>query len=135
MPPKSASKKDQILWYLCEKCRIYITSKDREAHEKHCPQPIDNPGFCEYSYIQHRKMFVNSLNSKPTIDDLHDLTQTQLNRMIFISESAIELCSFILQDYVLIKSPQFPNQAPIVRTVWPVSNRMPSMVSVTEEGN
>lgn len=139
MPPKSSSKKEAVLWYLCEQCKVNITSKDRDQHEEHCPieqQEADEeplkPFLC--SYIRDQRLFSVSLNAKPVTEELSDLSGAQLKGLVFLSESVINLCGFILGDFVSLSSPQLPEIAPVVRTVWPVPDRFLTTVFVTDEG-
>lgn len=133
MPPKSASKREQVLWYLCEKCKANITSKEREQHDDVCPlDSIDS--LTRFSFVRGGVLHSNQLNAKPITEDIRDLTAKQLNGLVFLSESVINLCGFVLGDQVLIHTPQSPAIAPIVRSVWPTPNSFLTTVFVSEEG-
>lgn len=138
MPPKfSAKKEPAILWFECERCLVNITSKDREQHEQHCPiiawKCPDQPFSC--SFVHQRRLFTTSVSRKLPSDSLiTDLTESQTNGFIFISESTMSLCGLMLGDLVECSSPQLPDKRAVVRTVWPVPDRFGTTVFVTEEG-
>lgn len=132
MPPKSSAKKDQILWYLCEKCQVHITSKDREEHEQFCPINADNHGRVPCAFVSAKTFYAIGLNPKPPTEDLSDLTQKQLNNFIFLSESLMQLCGFMLNEFVVLHSLDDTKiRTPVVRCVWPTANRYLTTVFVT----
>lgn len=135
MPPKSSAKKDQILWYLCEKCQVHITFKDREEHEQICPISAGNAKLVPCAFISAKTFYSIGLNPKPPTEDLSDLTQKQLNNFIFLSESLMQLCGFMLNDFVVIHSLDDNNHEsmPVVRCVWPTANRYLTTVFVTDD--
>lgn len=134
MPPKSSSKKEPILWFLCEKCKAYITSKDRDDnHDKHCPLTKQHDsGRIPCAYIFDKIFYAIALNSKPPAEELNDLTEKQLNNFIFLSESLMQLCDLTLNDFVVIHSLDDNKMIPIVRTVWPIPNRYLTTIFVTD---
>ena len=141
MPPKSSShKKDNALqWFHCEKCNVNITSNDRELHENYCPittyndlsQPFTN------SFIYNKKLYSTTFGAKPSqinINILNDtLNPTQLNGFVFLSESVMNLCGFILGEKVSICSPQITPPA-VIKTAWPIPDRFATSVFVTDYG-
>lgn len=141
MPPKSLSKKDQITWLLCENCKIHITSKDRDKHGEDCPMPNQSSGsdIVKYSYIQNKQLYVTNLcertDSTGTLSDelSNDLGSKYLNNLVFASESVMNLCDWIISDYVVLQ-PSSQNVIPVVRKIWPVTDKNTSNVFVTNEG-
>lgn len=139
MPPKtpSSSRKEPILWYLCETCQVNITSKDRDQHDRHCPittghhhQPFST------SFVHNKTIYSATVVGRPptAASFVSDLPESQLNGMIFISEAAMQLCGFVLGDWVSCTSPQFPDRAAIVRTVWPMPNTDLTTIFITVDG-
>lgn len=131
MPPKSSAKKEQALWFFCDKCKVYVTSKDIQNHVENCPITETSFSSC---FIKEKKLYTNLFEPKPLTDDIKNLTQKQLNGVIFISEKAIKLCELIIGDFVLIKIPQKPDFVPVVRMVWPIVDRFQTTVFVSNEG-
>lgn len=138
MPPKSASKKDQIAWLLCEKCKVYITSKDRDKHEDDCPQTTINESTkVKYSFIQNKQFFSTQLKTGPQAilsDELNDLGSKYLNNLVFASESVMNLCDWIISDFVVLQPIESENCIPVVRRVWPATDKNTSNIFVADEG-
>lgn len=138
MPPKLSAKKEQFLWYLCETCKVNITSKDRDQHERHCPiRAYERPQEAfDCSFVHNKMLYSNTFCPNPPIKDslVDDLAERQLNGFVFVSESVMNLCGFVLGDWVLCSSPQFPQLKPIVRSIWPISNVHMTTVFVTRDG-
>lgn len=133
MARKSSAKKEQILWVLCEKCKANITTKDQDHHDEFCP--LENVAlFSKCSFVRDNKLYSNQLMVKQTTDDVRDLSSKQLNSLVFLSESVINLCGLVFGDYVMIYSEQMPDRAPVVRTVWPTPSGFTTTVFVSEEG-
>lgn len=134
MPPKSATKRDQVLWFLCEKCKANVTTKEKDEHDSLCPLDTDDC-LIKCTFIRNGKLYANQLNGKPITDDIRDLNLKQLNSLIFLSESVMNICGFILGEQVLVhSSPTKENGARIVRSVWPLPNSLLTSVMVSEEG-
>lgn len=133
MARKSSAKKEQIPWFLCEKCKANITTKDREQHDEYCPLE-DAALFSKCSFVRDGKLFSNQLIPKQVTEDVRDLSSKQLNSLVFLSESVINLCGLVFGDYVMLYSVQLPDRAPVVRTVWPTPSGFTTTVFVSEEG-
>lgn len=141
MPPKtpSSARKEPILWFVCETCNVNITSKDRDQHDRHCPITAFNgrpPQPFSTSFVHNRALYSSAVvgRSPPAESLVNDLPESQLNGMIFISEAAMQLCGFVLGDWVACSSPQFPNRAAIIRTAWPMPNTHLTTVFITPDG-
>lgn len=133
MARRSSAKKEQILWFLCEKCKANITTKERDQHDEYCPLE-DAAVFSKCSFVRDNKLFSNQLTVKSVTDDLKDLSSKQLNSLVCLSESVINLCGLVFGDYVMLYSEQVPDRAPVVRTVWPTPSSFTTTVFVSEEG-
>lgn len=70
----------------------------------------------------------------PSDSRITDLSGCVLNGIVCVSESTMNLCGWMLADLVVCSSPQLPDEAPVVRTVWPVPDRFGSTVFVPEDG-
>lgn len=133
MPPKSASKRDQVLWLLCERCKANITTKDKEEHDALCPlDTAEHASKC--TFIRNAKLYSNQINAKPATDDIRDLTVKQLSSLIFLSESVMNLCGYTLGEQVLVQSSHARENERMVRSVWPLPNSLLTSVLVSEEG-
>lgn len=141
MPPKSSSKKDQFSWLLCEKCKIYITSKDRSKHEEDCPIPNEITEYTpwKYSFVRSKQIHAQQLCEATgqtailTDELLSDLGTKYLSNLVFVSESVMNLCDWIISDFVVLQ-PTCDNHIPVVKRVWPAVDKNTSNVFVTDEG-
>lgn len=135
MSRKSLPKKDSISWFLCSKCDSFISAKDRDRHVDLCA-PNASIEASKTATIKNKQFFSSELHVKPVTEDLNGINEQQLKRFILLHESVINLCEFVLGDFLLISSSALPNAAPIVRCVWPLlnSNSSPTSVYVCESG-
>lgn len=134
MPPKSSAKKEPPpVWFACDKCPVYITSKEREQHEPLCPIVPGQSFPCSFIHDSH--LYATSVVGKPPADSLiTDLSESQQNGFVWIGESTMNLCGWMLGDLVVCSSPQLPDVVPVVRTIWPVPDRLGATVFVTHRG-
>lgn len=133
MARRSSAKKEQNLWFLCEKCKANVTTKDRDQHDEFCP--LENPAaFSKCSFVRDGKLYSNQLMVKSATDDIRDISSKQLNSLVFLSESVITLCGLVFGDYVMLYSAQLPDRTPVVRTVWPTPSSFTTTIFVSEEG-
>lgn len=131
MSRKSLSKKETTLWCQCNNCNWNILAKDREQHV--CLDPNESiPN--NYTFVRNKILSINQLAEKPTTDDLRAINANKLNNLIFLHESIFPLCDLVLGDYVLVTSPALPNNIPIVRNVWPISNQNIGFLCVPSKG-
>lgn len=144
MPPtrRSVAKTEPpVLWYLCEQCRVNITCKERDQHAQHCPiiaadADGDATAAIRTAYVHNRQLYTNSVSNRlPAEALIADLPAAQLNGFVFVSESTMSVCGWILGDLVACRSPQLPTMGPaVVRCVWPVPDRYGAIVFVPDEG-
>lgn len=133
MPPKSASKRDQVLWFLCEKCKANVASKDREQHDELCPLDTEESS-SKCVFVRNGIFHSNKLAVKPITDDVRGMDFGQLSGLVFLSESAMTLCGFVLGETVVVRTMNGEPSTPIVRNVWPLPNSSLTNVLVAKEG-
>lgn len=124
--PKSAKGSS---WLLCEKCKSYIINKDLERHKNDCPPKLET---FSYGFISSEGVLHSSIDIK-TNEDIKSLTQSEKDSMVFLSQSAIQLCNLSFGDWAIIK-PLHEKIAPVVRTVWPTVEKSSSCVLFTKSG-
>lgn len=140
MPPRTSAKKEPAtLWYLCDQCQVNITSKDRDQHDQHCPILPAATAVAAFhtSYVHANRLYTTSVSSKLPADTLiADLPAAQLNGFVYVSESTMAVCGWILGDLVACRSPQLVTEAApaAVRCVWPVPDRFGATVFIPEAG-
>lgn len=123
--PKSARATG---WLLCEKCKTHILNKDVERHKSDCPP---NTEVFSYSFITGNSLYSN-VDIKAN-EDIKALSSQEKDNMVFLSQSAIQLCNLSLGDSVVIK-PLHEKIAPVVRTVWPTVEKSSTCVLFTKSG-
>lgn len=133
MPPKSATKREPVLWYLCEKCNANVTTKAKEQHEEICPLDTEESR-SKCCFVRDEKFHSNQLGIKGITDDVRELNARQLKSLVFVSESVIGLCGFILGEPVVLRIQTDASATSVVRFIWPLPNSMLTNVQVAEEG-
>lgn len=132
MPPKSSnSKKNQNSWFFCAKCETNLISKDRDGHEKICDEIFcgkESQSVCKTDFIRKHMLHTSTIGKRDfSIEELKDVSEKQLNNLIFISEGVMKLCNFIIGQDVSISSEfQTTDPAPavkMVRKVWPIPEK------------
>lgn len=126
---------------MCEKCKVFITARDRDKHEDDCPFPtqIDESVNVKYSFIQHKQLFATQLHEKTDVaavlsnELLNDLGANYLNGLVLASETVMNLCDWIVSDFVVLQ-PTSEDFVPVVRRVWPVADKNTANVFVTDDG-
>lgn len=127
MPPKSSNKKNQSSWFACDKCKKTIISKDRDNHEQNCSTQ-DSACFA-FDYIHDQSLYTMNFTKRNfTIDELNDSPAKYVNNLVFLSEGAMKLCEFRIGQPIVIRSRTSCDLAPVVRFVWPISEKFLSTV-------
>lgn len=124
--PKSAKGSS---WLLCEKCKTYIINKDLERHKNDCPPNLDT---FSYSFISNEGVLYSSVDIK-TNEDVKSLSQSEKDSLVFLSQSAIQMCRLSFGDWAIIK-PLYEAIPPVVRTVWPTVDKSSTCVLFTKNG-
>lgn len=134
MPPKSSNKKNQATWFRCETCGVHITTKARDTHDQVCPITEETNNA---EYISNGVLYTESLLQRNfEVEALKDLPAKYGNTLIFLSEGAIQFAELhIGQKVVIAQAKQTEDMpAPLVRTIWPVSEQFLTTVFVPAEG-
>lgn len=124
--PKSAKGSS---WLLCEKCKTNVINKDLERHKTDCPPTLET---FSYSFISSEGVLYSCVDIK-TNEDIKSLSQSEKDNMVFLSQSAIQLCKLSFGDWAIIK-PLHESFSPVVRTVWPTVDKSSTCVLFTKNG-
>ncbi|RZF47097.1 hypothetical protein LSTR_LSTR005175 [Laodelphax striatellus] len=122
MSPKG--KKPSSLWYTCEKCECILGHKDLDVHLKYCPQTAENLSN-DYGFILNKTLY-STLEETAPDDGISHLT----NDIIFLSQSALQLCQLVIGDKAIVKTNNYCE----VKTVWPTSRGSITSVYCTKLG-
>lgn len=138
MPPKSSHKKVALhTWFFCDYCKVHITSKDRETHDKVCPITVseDFPTCVDKEFILKDALYTCSLDKRGfNVEALSDVASKYINSLLFVSEGAMQLCKFCIGENVVVESLQ-STLPPLVRAIWPIPEKFLTTVFVSPEGN
>lgn len=121
-------KKIPTSWMSCEKCSVTILNKDAEKHFKDCPTSAIN---INYPFIKDNVLF-GTLDLKIN-EEIKNISSRQLDRFVFISQNAIQMCSLSLGDWSIVKllNNKYP---PVARIVWPTTEKSLTSVLFTKNG-
>jgi hypothetical protein len=117
------NKKGNSPWVQCENCSINILNKDSEKHSNNCP-PSEN---ANYNFVQDKVLF-GCLEVKSN-EDVKGVVDN--DSLMFLSQTAIQLCSLSIGDWALIK---FDNLPPVAKIVWPTNEKSLTNVLLTKLG-
>ncbi|KAJ3631466.1 hypothetical protein MTP99_012593 [Tenebrio molitor] len=115
------NKKGNSPWVQCENCSINILNKDSEKHSNNCP-PSEN---ANYNFVQNKVLF-GCLEVKSN-EDVKGVVDN--DSLMFLSQTAIQLCSLSIGDWALIK---FDNLPPVAKIVWPTNEKSLTNVLLTK---
>ncbi|KAL1117178.1 hypothetical protein AAG570_004505 [Ranatra chinensis] len=124
MPPKG--RKSLTLWQLCDNCLCAISSKDLETHGKECPASQDSWS-CGYIANKVLHGFLEDIKDEDVTEKLKDDVKEDL---VHISQSAMQLCEFLIGCPVLVK---FCGRT-MVKNVWPSSEGTLTTVKLSKLG-
>lgn len=112
----------------CEKCSIILLNKDAEKHVSDCPPHITD---ISYPYFANNVLFGN-LDLK-TNEEVKNLSSRETDNLVFLSQTAIQMCSLSLGQWSLVKllNSKCP---PIAKIVWPTTEKTLMSVLLTKNG-
>lgn len=113
-------------WFRCEKCEAYISHRDVENHDGFCPP--------ETRLVQHAYIYKGRLcgivDIKPT-EDIKNLSSREIDSLVFLSQDAMQLCSFSIGESVIVES-SCEEIPPIVQKVWPTNEKSLTSILLTK---
>lgn len=112
----------------CDKCLINILNKDVENHSKDCPPNLNN---IHYNFFKDSVLY-GTLDIK-TNEDIKHLSSSEKDNLVFLSKSAIQLCSFAIGDWAIVRllDSAIP---PVAKMVWPTVEKTLTSVLFTKNG-
>ncbi|KAJ8951028.1 hypothetical protein NQ318_006413 [Aromia moschata] len=119
------SKKNSTPWIQCDKCLINLLNRDIEPHSKDCPPNLTN---VSYNFIKDYVLY-GTLDVK-TNDNIQNLSSREKDNLIFLSQSAIQLCGLSIGNWAVVR---FIDACipPVARIVWPTVEKNITSVLVT----
>lgn len=119
----SSTPKKGSPWVTCAQCSSIISQKDAAVHETDCP-PSDE--FWIHSYIRNSTLH-STLEVYTTQEPPKNISERDTHDMVFMSQSALQLCHIAIGDRVLLT---FETGA-IVKKAWPINDKSLTTVSLT----
>ncbi|RZC40441.1 spermatogenesis-associated protein 5 [Asbolus verrucosus] len=116
------TKKSATPWLQCENCYTNIISKDTEKHSNDCPPSVTDS---TYGFIKDEVLYGN-LDVKNN-EDVKGVVDKDC--LVFLSQSAIQLCSLYIGDWAIIK---LPAALPVAKVVWPTTEKSLTSVLFTK---
>ena len=112
-------------WFQCEKCEAYILNRDIENHEGFCPPKTEN---IQHTFV-YQQVLCGILDTKSN-EDIKNLSSTQKDGLVFLSQAAMQLCGFTIGENVVVQS-LTANAVPIVQKAWPTNEKSLTSILVT----
>ncbi|XP_012236741.1 ATPase family protein 2 homolog isoform X1 [Bombus impatiens] len=121
---KESGRKSLSPWMTCETCQSILTLKDLEVHNTNCPPNLVtwNHNFI-YGGILYSTVETYNLSEQPK-----NIHVRALDDMVFISQSALQLCEIAIGDCVLV----IAGESKVVKTAWPTKDKSLTSVSLTK---
>lgn len=128
--PKSSKNANKTsTWIICDKCSTNVLQKDGDSHKNDCPP---NVSAISYPFVENSVIY-GFVDIKGN-EEIKALSQKEKDNLVFLSQSAIQLCNLSIGDCAVV-TPISENVAPIVRNVWPTTEKSSSSILFTKNGN
>ncbi|KAJ8976502.1 hypothetical protein NQ317_018446 [Molorchus minor] len=119
-------KKNVSPWILCDKCRINILNKDAESHFGDCPPHLSK---IAYNFVKDEVLY-GTLDVKSN-EDIKNLGSKETDELVFLSQSAIQLCGLSIGERVVVKLLDM-TLPPVTKIVWPTIEKSLTSVLFTK---
>ena len=108
----------------CDKCQSTVTQKDVAEHDTNCPPNLQK---WTHDFI-HSGTLHSTLEAYKSQEQPKNIPGRALDDMVFVSQSALQLCEIALADHVLVTT----EESAIVKTAWPTREKTLTSVSLTK---
>ncbi|XP_043266039.1 ATPase family protein 2 homolog isoform X2 [Colletes gigas] len=122
---KESGRKSLSPWMTCEKCKITLTQKDVAEHATNCPPNLEK---WNHNFICNGTLYSTIEPCTPQ-ESPKNITQRELDNMVLISLSALQLCEIRLAEPVIVSA----NGCAIVKTVWSTKDKTSTSVSLIQQ--
>ncbi|XP_076239280.1 ATPase family gene 2 protein homolog A isoform X1 [Calliopsis andreniformis] len=121
---KESGRKSLSPWITCEKCHSTLSQKDVIEHDTNCPPNLKN---WVHGFITNGTLY-STIEVYKSQEQLKNICERALDDMVFVSQSALQLCEIALADHVLVTT----NESTVVKTAWPTKDKSLTSVSLTK---
>ena len=108
----------------CDKCQSTVTQKDVAEHDANCPPNLQK---WTHDFI-HSGTLHSTLEAYKSQEQPKNIPGRALDDMVFVSQSALQLCEIALADHVLVTT----EERAVVKTAWPTRDKTLTSVSLTK---
>ncbi|XP_031845570.2 ATPase family gene 2 protein homolog A isoform X2 [Nomia melanderi] len=112
------------LWVTCEKCESTLTSKNVADHEANCPPNLEK---WSHDFIYCGTLY-STIEMYKSQEQPKNISPRALDDMVFMSQSALQLCDIAIGDPVLVSA----EGGTVVKTAWPTKEKTLTSVSLTK---
>ncbi|XP_033337030.1 ATPase family gene 2 protein homolog A isoform X1 [Megalopta genalis] len=121
---KDSGRKSLSVWVTCEKCECTLTQKCIAEHDGNCPPNLEK---WSHDFIYSGTLYSTVEIYKPQ-ELPKNISQRASDDMVFISQSALQLCEIAIGDPVLVST----EGGTVVKTIWPTKDKSLASVSLTK---
>ncbi|XP_078036445.1 ATPase family gene 2 protein homolog A [Augochlora pura] len=121
---KDSGRKSLPIWVTCEKCECTLTQKCTVEHDGNCPPNLEK---WNHDFIYSGTLY-STVEMYKSQELPKNISQRALDDMVFISQSALQLCEIAIGDPVLVST----EGGTVVKTVWPTKDKSLTSVSLTK---
>ncbi|XP_011303860.1 spermatogenesis-associated protein 5 [Fopius arisanus] len=119
----SSTPRKGSAWVTCANCSAIITQKDTAIHERNCPP---SNGCSTHNYILSGTLY-STLDIYTSPEPPKNISDQDTHDMVFMSQSALELCHIAIGDRVVLTS----ETGVTVKKAWPIYDKSLTTVSLT----
>ncbi|XP_072760748.1 ATPase family gene 2 protein homolog A [Anoplolepis gracilipes] len=124
MSTKSRKSLPSSSWQQCTKCQCALMQKDILLHEINCPPSMES---WNHSFISGGVLY-SSIEVFQSQELPKHISERDANDMVFISQSAFQLCDIAIGSPVVIAT----KDEVVVKTAWPTNEKSLTSVSLTK---
>ncbi|XP_029046163.1 ATPase family protein 2 homolog isoform X1 [Osmia bicornis bicornis] len=121
---KEGGRKSLSPWMTCEKCQSVLSQKDVTVHDANCPPNLES---WTHDFIHNGVLYSNVDIYKPS-EQPKNISERACNDMVFISQSALQLCEIAIADPVFVTT----GDTTVVKTAWPSKDKTLTSISLTK---
>ncbi|CAL7934559.1 unnamed protein product [Xylocopa violacea] len=121
---KDGSRKSLSPWMTCDKCQSILTLKDLTLHDTNCPPNLEK---WNHNFIYNNTLYSTVETYKP-LEQPKNIPERELDDMVFVSQSALQLCEIAIADSVLVSA----GTTAVAKSAWPTKDKSLTSVSLTK---
>lgn len=119
-------------WLTCEQCSTIVLLKDKDQHiTSGCPPNVNK---IQHTFVRDNVLY-GTIEVK-LVEDIKNLSSREVDNLVFLSQSAIQLCNLSIGDWAIVTALDGKERHPhVAKIVWPTSEKTLTSVLMTRNGN